>query len=166
MKGHSQGSKKELSVPRENGTKFIPHIWEISAGLDRTFFAIIDSSFRKQKDRTWLSLPVAIAPVQVGIFPLLSNRPEIVERAKSIFKELKSCYECFYDESGSIGKRYARADEVGVPFCITVDFDSLKNDDVTIRDRDSTLQKRVKIANLRDTLFNLLTGKSSFPKTL
>jgi glycyl-tRNA synthetase len=107
-----------------------------------------------------LSLQPNLAPLHVAVFPLLSNKPELVKKAKQVHKLLRDCYVSFYDASGSIGKRYARMDEIGVPWCVTVDFDSLKNDDITIRDRDSTKQKRVKIKDLANVLYQLLTGTS------
>ncbi|MBI4145906.1 glycine--tRNA ligase [Candidatus Woesearchaeota archaeon] len=161
LKGHANISKKDLNHTREDGSKFIPHIWEISIGFDRAFYAILEHSYNKQKERTWLSLPPTLAPIMAGIFPLLSNKPELVKKAEEVFAELQDCYDVQYDATGSIGKRYARMDEIGVPWCITIDFDSIKNEDVTIRARDSTAQKRIKIKDLRDTLYQLITGKIS-----
>ena len=158
LKKHSEGSKKDLSYVYDTGKKVLPHVWEISMGLDRTFYAILDNSYRNEGERTWLSLPVQIAPMQAAVFPLLSNKPELVQKAQQIYKELHDCYDLFYDDTGSIGKRYARMDEVGCPFCITVDFDSIANGDVTIRERDATKQKRIKISDLRQTLFELISG--------
>jgi len=159
LKGHMEGSKTDLNFVRPDGSKFIPHIWEISIGLDRTFYAVLEMAYRQKEDRIWLSLPSALAPLQAGIFPLLSNKPELVKKATEVFEDLRDCYEIMYDDTGSIGKRYARLDEVGVPYCITIDFDSLTNNDVTIRARDTAAQKRVKISELRDTLYQLFTGK-------
>ncbi len=159
LKGHGEGSKKDLSFLREDGTRFIPHVWEISIGVDRTFYTVLELALRKQGDRTWLSLPASLAPLHAGIFPLLSNKPELVKKAKEVYEPLKDCYDLMYDESGSIGKRYARLDEIGVPFCITIDFDSLTNNDVTIRARDSSSQKRFKINELQDVMYKLVTGK-------
>ncbi|HLF55021.1 MAG TPA: glycine--tRNA ligase [Candidatus Nanoarchaeia archaeon] len=158
LKGHMAGSKTDMNFLRQDNSKFIPHIWEISIGLDRTFYAVLELSYRQQKDRVWLSLPSSLAPLHAGIFPLLSNRPELVAKAREVYEHLRGCYEVMYDESGSIGKRYARLDEVGVPWCLTIDFDSLKNDDVTIRYRDTVEQKRIKISDLRDALYKLISG--------
>ena len=160
LKGHMQGSKQDFSVVDDKtGRKFVPHVWEISIGTNRTFYAVLENALKNDKDRVVLSLKPNLAPLHAGVFPLLSNKPELVKKAKAIFDELKSCYELVFDKTGSIGKRYARLDEVGVPLCITVDFDSLENDDVTIRDRDTAEQKRVKIKDLRDVLFKVLCGK-------
>ncbi|MBI4147692.1 glycine--tRNA ligase [Candidatus Woesearchaeota archaeon] len=155
---HAEGSKKDLSFVDEKG-RVLPHVWEISVGFDRTFFVMLELALKEEKERTYLSLPSAVVPLHAGVFPLLSNKPEQVDKAKSVYDQLKGCYELFYDASGSIGKRYARMDEIGVPFCITIDFDSIANDDVTIRERDSTKQMRVKTAQLRDTMFALITGQ-------
>jgi glycyl-tRNA synthetase len=161
LKGHMETSKADLTFLRTDGSKFIPHVWEISIGLDRTFYAALELGYRAQGDRVWLSLPPTIAPLNAGIFPLLSNEKakELVKKAQEINEDLRCCYEVMYDETGSIGKRYARMDEIGVPWCITIDFDSIKNNDVTIRARDTAAQKRVKISELRDTLYQLITGK-------
>ncbi len=159
LKGHMEGSKTDLQFVTPEGKKFIPHVWEISIGLDRTFYVALEMAYRQKEDRIWLSLPQAIAPLQAGIFPLLSNKPELVKKAEEVFNDLHEIYEVMYDDTGSIGKRYARLDEVGVPYCITIDFDSLNNNDVTIRARDTAAQQRVKISALRDTLHALLIGK-------
>ncbi|RJQ19087.1 glycine--tRNA ligase [Candidatus Woesearchaeota archaeon] len=157
--GHQKGSQKDLQFCTPEGKKFIPHIWEISIGLDRTFYTVLELCYRSEGERTWLSLPPAIAPLTAGIFPLLSNKPELTSKARELFETLRDCYEVQLDETGSIGKRYARMDEIGVPWCITIDFDSLNNNDVTIRARDSSAQKRVKIDALKDELYQLVTGK-------
>ncbi|MBI4016141.1 MAG: glycine--tRNA ligase [Candidatus Aenigmarchaeota archaeon] len=155
---HSEGSKKDLSFVDEK-SRVLPHVWEISMGFDRTFLVMLEFALKEEKERTFLSLPANLAPLHAGVFPLLSNKPELVSKAEEVYNDLKSCYELFYDESGSIGKRYARMDEIGVPFCITVDFDSLKNNDVTVRERDGTKQIRIKISELREFLFELIAGK-------
>jgi glycyl-tRNA synthetase len=161
LKGHMEGSKTDLNFVTSEGKKFIPHVWEISIGLDRTFYAALEFAYRQQGERIWLQLPPSISPMTAGIFPLLSNEKakELVAKAKEIHEELRDCYEIMYDETGSIGKRYARLDEIGVPWCITIDFDSIKNNDVTIRARDSAQQKRIKTSELRDVLYQLITGK-------
>lgn len=157
LKRHMEESGTDLHYATPDGKKFIPHVWEISIGLDRVFYSILEHAYKKE-ERTMLSLPPALAPLQAGVFPLLKNKPELVKKAKEVYDGLRDCYELLYDESGSIGKRYARLDEIGVPWCITIDFDSLKQEDVTLRDRDTAEQKRIKITDLRDTLYKLITG--------
>ncbi|MFC1774907.1 glycine--tRNA ligase [Nanoarchaeota archaeon] len=158
LKGHIEGSKKDLKVvDDDSGEKFIPHVWEISMGTDRVFYAILENAYRKDTKRIWLSLPNEIAPMQIAVFPLLSNKPKLVARAKEVM-ELLSSFDAFYDASGSIGKRYARMDEVGVPYCVTIDFDTLEDETVTLRERDSMKQKRVKVSELKDHFCDLFSS--------
>ncbi|MEM4369111.1 MAG: glycine--tRNA ligase, partial [Candidatus Woesearchaeota archaeon] len=159
LKGHAAGSGKDLSFVDEKGRKFIPHIWEVSAGLDRTFYAILEHAYKKEGERTLLTLAPKIAPLHAAVFPLLSNKPELITKAQTVYRKLlESGFEVVYDETGSIGKRYARMDEIGCPVCITIDFESLTAEDVTIRDRDTTKQKRIKIANLPNALASITSG--------
>ncbi|MFH0936258.1 MAG: glycine--tRNA ligase [Candidatus Woesearchaeota archaeon] len=163
LKGHMEHSKTNLEF-NDNGKKFIPHIWEISAGVDRTLYAILECAFKEEKDRNYLSLNSLIAPYHCAIFPLV-NRENMPKLAKDIEKQLKErWFDIFYDDSGSIGRRYARADEVGILYCITIDGESLKKKDVTIRERNSTKQIRVKIVELKDILSKLLNQEIKFEK--
>ncbi|MBI4155354.1 glycine--tRNA ligase [Candidatus Woesearchaeota archaeon] len=147
LKSHSEGSKQDLSFS-EDGKKFIPHIFEISIGVDRTLYAVLELSFLKEKERNVLKLNPRLSPYDVGIFPLV-NRDGMDTKAKEIVKLLRdNLYDVFYDDSGSVGRRYRRMDECGVKFCVTVDGESLKKNDVTVRDRDSMKQVRVKISDL------------------
>jgi len=165
---HIKHSKKNLSIyDEELKTKVIPYVVaEPSQGLERAFLAFLFDAYTedKKRDNIVLKLHPILAPVKVGVFPLLSNKPKIVEKSKEIFDMLKTEFHCFHDVSGSIGRRYARQDEVGTPYCITIDFDSLKNKDVTIRNRDDTKQRRVKIKDLKETLTKLLNQKIRFEK--
>lgn len=156
LKAHSQGSKQDLSMI-EDSKKFTPHIWEISIGLDRTLYAIIDNAYKKEPERVVLTVNPKLAPYDAAIFPLV-NKGSLQEIAKKIFKELKQNFgfEIFYDESGSIGRRYRRQDEIGTLICITIDFQTKKDKTVTIRDRDTMKQKRVKISKLPDELKKVL----------
>jgi glycyl-tRNA synthetase len=148
LSGHQTGSKKDLKVINdETGEKFIPHVWEISIGTDRTFYAILENSYKSDEKRTWLSLPSAIAPIDAAVFPLLANKPQLVAKAKEVEKLLNHL-DVFFDKRGSIGKRYARMDEIGVPICVTIDFDTLEDTTVTVRERDTMSQRRIKIENL------------------
>lgn len=159
---HSQFSGQDLSYadPITN-EKYIPHIIESSVGVGRTFLAVLTEAYTEEKVkdevRTVLKLPVALTPIKVAVFPLLKNKSELVKKARAIYDDLKTCWMCEYDETGSIGRRYRRQDEIGTPFCITVDFDSLDDDTVTLRDRDSMKQKRIKIKELVDMLKNKLS---------
>jgi glycyl-tRNA synthetase len=103
-----------------------------------------------------LALPPRLAPYKAAVFPLLKNKPELVEKAKSIYKELKKSFPVAWDERGNVGKRYYSQDEIGTPFGITVDFDTLENDTVTVRHRDTAEQERIVISELRDFILKKL----------
>lgn len=164
LKGHMTNSKTDLTFLSEENKKIVPHIWEISAGVDRTLFAVIENSFRKGKDGIYLSLNPLIAPYHCAIFPLIKEE-KILDLANSVKTLLQdSWFDINYDASGSIGRRYARQDEIGTPYCITIDGDSSKNNDVTIRDRDTTKQIRVKISELKKVLRELINNEISFEK--
>jgi glycyl-tRNA synthetase len=160
---HQKFSGKDLSyadpITKE---KYIPHIVESSGGVGRTFLAVLCDGYAEEEvngeTRTVLKLSKKLAPIKVAIFPLLKNKPELVKKAKEIFNSLKTRFMCEFDDHGNIGKRYRRQDEIGTPYCVTVDFDSLKKGDVTVRDRDSMEQERVKIDKLESYLVNELTS--------
>ncbi|MFH1408771.1 MAG: glycine--tRNA ligase [Nanoarchaeota archaeon] len=149
---HSEFSKKDFSLfDEESKEKVLPVVSsEPSQGIERALLAFLFDAFEDDKKRgnIVLHLHPRIAPTQIAVFPLVSNKPELFKLAASIHKELQDHYTCAMDKSGSIGRRYARQDEVGTPFCVTVDFDSLDDKAVTVRDRDSTEQIRVKISEL------------------
>ncbi len=165
LKKHAEGSKQDLNYVYPDGKKVIPHVWEISIGLDRTFYAVLEHAYKEEEKngekRIVLGLNPSLAPLTIAVFPLLSNKDELKKKAKEV-AEIVNCYDSFYDESGSIGKRYARMDEIGCPWAVTIDFDSLKNEDVTLRERDTCAQKRVKIKDLRQVIYELYTGKKQF----
>jgi glycyl-tRNA synthetase len=169
LAGHAKGSKTDMNYVMDDGRKFIPHIWEISIGTDRTFYAVIENSLRVKsearpgetgREHEWLALPPALAPLHAAVFPLLSNKQPLVDKAGEVYRLLKKAgFEVFLDEAGSIGKRYARMDEIGVPACITIDFDTVEKDaGVTLRERDSTRQERIPIAELPRRLHQLIWG--------
>lgn len=169
LKGHAKESKQDLKV-KEEGDKeaYIPHVFEISAGIDRTFYVLLDLAFRKEKrgpeERIYLNLNPMIAPYLVAVFPLV-KKDGLAEKGEEIFQMLNGYnFDAFYDEKGSIGKRYARVDEIGVPFAVTVDYDTLRDNTVTLRDRNSMQQKRVKIEALPGLLWKLELGKTPFEK--
>ncbi|MFH8080288.1 MAG: glycine--tRNA ligase [Candidatus Aenigmatarchaeota archaeon] len=152
LKNHSKFSKEDLSVSI-NGKKIIPHVVEPSFGLERILYAILLESFVEDKERgwNWLKLPKMLAPFIACVYPLVS-KDNLPEKAREVYEMLKKDFDVFFDESGSIGKRYARADEIGVPFCITIDYQTLKDGTVTVRDRDTTKQIRIKIDELPEFL--------------
>ncbi|MEK7080663.1 MAG: His/Gly/Thr/Pro-type tRNA ligase C-terminal domain-containing protein, partial [Patescibacteria group bacterium] len=105
-------------------------------------------AYCEDKDRVVLKLKPSLAPYKVAVFPLLKNKPELVEKAKEVYNMLKKEFNVAFDDRGNIGKRYYSQDEIGTPFCVTIDFDTLKNDTVTVRDRDTMKQERVKVSEL------------------
>jgi len=138
--------------------RFVPHVVEPSLGVDRTVLAVLLSAYTEDElggePRTYLKLNKNIAPVRAAVFPLLKNKPELVSKAREVYENLKletrskQLGAVVFDDNGNIGKRYRRQDEIGTPHCITIDFDTLKDDTVTIRDRDSGKQERVFINDL------------------
>jgi glycyl-tRNA synthetase len=158
LKQHMIHSKSKLDViDEETKERFIPSVIEPSQGLDRLFLAVLFEAFKDDKDRGNIVLKLAskLAPTFCAVFPLVRNKPEIVDKAKEIHNKLKTLFPCFYDQSGSVGRRYARQDEIGTPFCVTVDFESLEDDCVTVRNRDTTEQERIKIDELPTYLLGM-----------
>ncbi len=166
LQQHIKTSGKDLSLfDEETKQKVVPHvIAEPSMGVERTFLLFLFDAYVDDKERgnIVLKLNAQLAPYKVAVFPLLSNKEELTALAKKIHGELKMHLTSFYDQSGSIGRRYARQDEVGTPYCVTIDFDSLEKKDVTIRDRDTTQQVRIPIENLSATIRDLIEGRKTF----
>ena len=155
LKRHSEWSKVDLSYfDEEKKERFIPHCIEPSFGLDRTVLAVLCDAYREEGEgedkRVYLKLDPKVAPYKVAVFPLLRNKPELVAKAEEIYKMIKKVIpEVIFDDNGNIGKRYRRQDEIGTPYCVTVDFETIeKGTGVTIRDRDSGKQERVAIDDL------------------
>jgi len=163
LKQHMRKSGKDLSVYiEETKEKIIPYVAsEPSHGIERAFLAFMFDAYHDDKKRgnVVLKLHPKLAPVKVGVFPLVSNKDEIVKKTREVFNKLKNDFNCQYDSGGSIGRRYARADETGIVTCITVDFDSLKDNSVTLRSRDSTQQIRVKIKDTKEIVSRFLNGE-------
>jgi glycyl-tRNA synthetase len=162
---HEKFSKKDLKIfDEETKEKFLPEVvCEPSVGVERSFLVFMFSAYNydKKRDNVVLKLHPKISPIKAAIFPIV-KKPEFEKIANKIFDDLKKEWNILYDSSGSIGRRYARNDEVGTPFCITVDDVSLKNKDVTIRERDSTKQIRVKISELKNILRKLIEKEIFF----
>ncbi|MGB9726646.1 MAG: glycine--tRNA ligase [Minisyncoccia bacterium] len=153
LKNHQEHSREDLSYLDEiTKEKFIPYVIEPSAGVERTMLAILIDACYEDKDRVVLKLNPKIAPFKVAVFPLVSNKKELIQLAEQIYHHLKSKYSADFDSRGNIGKRYYSQDEIGTPYCITVDYQSLTDKTVTIRDRDTTKQIRVKISEIDDFL--------------
>lgn len=146
------GKNMEYTVKGTN-TKFVPHVIEPSFGVERTIMAVLSSAYTVDEvngeKREYLKLPDHLAPVKYAVSPLLKNKPELVEKAREVYSALKSKYGAvMWDDNGNIGKRYRRQDEIGTPYCVVVDFTTLEDGTVTVRERDTTDQKRVTIDDL------------------
>ena len=154
LKQHAKFSGKPLEIFDEaTKSKFVPHVIEPAVGVDRILLAVLCSAYYEDEiegeKRSVLRFHPRIAPYKVAVFPLLKNKPPLVESAQTLYKALKRKYNVFYDESGAIGRRYRRQDEIGTPWCVTIDFDTIEKDGTfTLRDRDSLRQERMTEAGL------------------
>jgi len=156
---HSKFSAKELSYFNEESKKrFIPYVIEPSVGVGRTILAFLIDSYSEEKDRVVLKLHPKLSPIKAAVFPLLANKLPLSKMARDIYDNLKKSIKesIVFDDRGNIGKRYYSQDEIGTPFCITVDFQSLEDQTVTVRDRDTMKQKRVSAKELSTFLKNKL----------
>lgn len=148
-------SKKSMEYTiKGTNTKFVPHVIEPSFGVERALMAVLCSSYRQDEQngetRIYLALPEHLAPYRFAVSPLLKNKPELVEKARMVYRKLQEKYpgRVVWDDNGNIGKRYRRQDEIGTPTCVVIDFDTLEDDTVTVRERDTTKQQRVKIEDI------------------
>ncbi len=161
LKQHEKYSKTSLEyLDQETNTKFTPHVIEPSFGVDRTILALLCDAYEEEtlpngEKRVVLHFSSKVAPVKAAIFPLM-KKEELVLKAKKIFDSLKSFWNIEYDDGGAIGRRYRRQDELGTPYCITIDYETLENDTVTLRERDTMQQKRISVSSLLETLKGLL----------
>lgn len=146
---HTEFSKKELSVvdPKTN-KKIVPHVIEPAVGINRLLLMVLLEAYEEDGDRVLLKLNPKLAPQKIAVFPLLANKEELVSKARGIYENLKKDFTVNWDDRGNIGKRYFAQDEAGTPFCVTVDFQSLEDGTVTVRDRDSAKQERIEITAL------------------
>lgn len=160
LEKHMKHSGKKMTLYDDKAQeKFLPRvIAEPSLGLDRAFLVLLYEAYNDDKERgnVVLNLSKKLSPHKIAVFPLVKNKDPVKNLARDVYFGLKNRFVTFYDESGSIGKRYARQDEIGTPYCVTVDFDSLDDGKVTVRDRDSTEQDRVSISDLDDYFFDKL----------
>lgn len=162
LKQHMQASGVDLSYTDPvSGIKFLPHVIEPAVGINRLMAMVLLNAYTEEGERVFLKLPPKLAPYKAAIFPLLANKPELVARAREVYEHLRKKFFVAWDDRGNIGKRYYAQDEIGTPFCITVDFDTLGKGDaankntVTVRNRDTATQERVAI----DSLETFLTAK-------
>ena len=167
LKQHSKFSGQDLSYrDEESGKGYTPYVIEPTLGIERALLALLVDAYEEveggrttttksaKEKEVVLKLSKQISPVQVAVFPLLKNKPELVAKAKDVYRMLQKEFVCQYDEVGAIGRRYRRQDEIGTPFCVTIDFETLEKSDVTLRDRDTMEQVRVPIADLTQELEN------------
>lgn len=138
------------------GEEFTPWVIETSGGVDRAMLFFLVDAYREDGDRVYLQLNPRLAPYKVAVFPLLANKPDLVEKARSIYKDLKENFSVTWDDRGNIGKRYFAQDEIGTPWCVTVDFQTLDDGTVTVRDRDTATQDRIAIDKLSEYFQNKL----------
>ena len=177
---HQEHAGKSMEYfDQENNRKFIPEVVEPSAGVDRIALALLCNAYKQEwiskesgevveatpgeqppeghEARTVLQFSPRIAPIKIAVLPLLKNKPPLVEKARAVFDELQNTWNCFYDQVGAIGRRYRRQDEIGTPCCVTIDFDTLEDDTVTLRDRDSMTQERIPLSELPGVLHGRLS---------
>jgi glycyl-tRNA synthetase len=149
---NNTGKSMEYTIKGTND-KFVPHVIEPSFGVERAIMAVLVSAYREDEQnnekRIFLALPTHLAPIKAAVSPLLKNKPELVSKAREVYDKLKKeVGNVMWDDNGNIGKRYRRQDEIGTPKCIVIDFQTLEDNTVTVRDRDSTEQIRVGIDSL------------------
>lgn len=144
------GNHKLNYTDPETGENYVPWVIETSGGVDRAALFFLIDAYHEDGNRVFLKLSPKLAPYKVAVFPLLANKEELVKAARGIYDELRKDFYVAWDERGNIGKRYFAQDEIGTPWCVTVDFDTLKDEAVTVRDRDTTKQERIKIEKLKE----------------
>jgi glycyl-tRNA synthetase len=160
LKNHSNFSGTELTYyDEETKGKFIPHVIEPTFGVDRTFLAVIIFSYAEDGGRVVLKIPPRLAPYKVAVFPLLANKENLVKKAWGIYEKINSDFTAAWDDRGNIGKRYYSQDEIGTPWCVTIDHQTLEDDTVTVRDRDTMAQERIPAGGLKEYLEKKLKAK-------
>jgi glycyl-tRNA synthetase len=162
LKNHMERSGVDMRYTDPvSGKKFIPHVVEPTFGMDRSLLAILFDGYTEEKgdekERVFLKIRPQLAPYKLAVFPLLANKEGLVDKAKGIFENLEKQFNCAWDERGNIGKRYYAQDEIGTPWCLTVDFQTLEDGTVTIRDRDTAIQERVSVDKLTEYIQNGLS---------
>ncbi len=160
LKQHAQFSGADLNYfDQVANRKFVPHVIEPAVGVNRLFFMVLCNAYKEDGDRIYLKISPQLAPYKVAVFPLVRNKPDIMDKAKEIFHDLKNAgIYAVFDDRGNIGKRYYAQDEIGTPWCVTIDYQTLEDGTVTIRDRDTALQERVEVAKLEELIKSELNG--------
>lgn len=157
---HAKFSAKDLTYfDEERKERYIPWVIEASGGVDRAVLFFLIDAYHEEKDRIVLKLHPKLAPIKVAVFPLLANKPQLAEKGRKIYEDLKSSkvFTVAWDDRGNIGKRYYSQDEIGTPWCVTVDYKTLEDDTVTVRNRDTATQERVSVRGLTAYFYNRLT---------
>ena len=174
---HQEHAKVKLDYfDQERNEKYIPHVIEPASGLTRGVLVLLCEAYAREwvpkdnddttirqaepgkqapegyEERSVMRFAPSLAPVKVAVFPLLKNKPALVEKAQAVFAELRQTWPTFYDQTGAIGRRYRRQDEIGTPFCVTIDFDTLDDNTVTLRHRDTMQQERLPVTELKARL--------------
>lgn len=153
----ASGQSLEYTDPK-TGEKFVPHVIEPTWGVNRTLLVVLLESYREDGDRKYLALPPKLAPYKAAVFPLLANKPQLVEKAREIYDSLRKHFSVAWDDRGNVGKRYYSQDEIGTPFGITIDFQTLEDSMVTVRNRDTKEQPRVAISELDQYIEKQING--------
>jgi glycyl-tRNA synthetase len=168
LKNHEKFSGQNLKYKDpETGEEFWPHVVEPALGVDHSVLMVLLEAYHEEKDRIVLKLPAKLAPIKVAVFPLLANKPQLVKKAREIYKMLKSPITqspnypitVAFDDRGNIGKRYYSQDEIGTILAVTVDFQTLEDKTITLRDRDTTQQIRIPIIELQETIQKIIAGE-------
>jgi glycyl-tRNA synthetase len=151
LTNHQKQSGQDLNYTDPvSGKKFIPHVIEPTFGISRGLVTLLVDAYSETEKRVILKLSPRIAPIKLAVFPLLRNKTDLVTKAKDLFQTISQRYACTWDDRGNIGKRYYAQDEIGTPWCITIDFQTLKDDTVTVRDRDTAKQQRISITKIEE----------------
>lgn len=149
LKAHSKWSGKNLAIlDSQTGKPMVPYVIEPSVGVGRLMLAVLSDAYSKEDNRIVLRLAPRLAPKKVAVFPLLGNKPDLTAKARALYDDLKKVTKVAWDDRGNIGKRYLSQDEAGTPWCVTVDFTTLEDDTVTVRDRDTMKQERINISKV------------------
>ncbi len=156
LSAHSKQSGKDLSYfDEETKEKYTPYVIEPSVGVGRAMLAFLLDSYQEDGGRTILKLHPKLTPYKVAVFPLLANKPDLVKKAREVYESLRENFATYWDDRGNIGKRYLYQDEIGTPYCLTIDFQTLEDNTITVRDRDTAKQERIKV----ETLFKFIEQK-------
>lgn len=159
LKQHSKFSKQDLSIlDPQTGKKIVPHVIEPAVGINRLLLTVLCDAYFEEGERVVLKLSPKIAPFKAAVFPLLANKPELVEKAKEVYENLRGKFTTYWDDRGNIGKRYLYQDEIGTPYCLTIDFQTLEDATITVRDRDTAKQERISIDSVSEFIKTKING--------